>query len=201
MNYFAGMFTGIIESTGEVKEVITNGSNRIFWIESSISGQLKVDQSVSHSGVCLTVEEIKNTMHRVTAIHETLEKTNLVDWSTGTIVNLERSLQLGNLLDGHIVQGHVDAVAICKNVAEKDGSWEYSFEFPKKFAPFVIEKGSVSINGISLTAFNVKRKRFTVAIIPFTFDHTNIKKVAEGTKVNVEFDMIGKYLLRQYEYL
>jgi len=191
------MFTGIVESTGIVKEVISNGSNRTFWIESPISQQLKVDQSVSHSGVCLTVEELNSNSHRVTAIKETLKKTNLGDWSAGTNVNLERSLQLGDRLDGHIVQGHVDAVAICKNVIEKNGSWEYTFEFPKKFASLIIEKGSIAINGISLTAFSVKVKNFTVAIIPYTFEHTNINKVTKGTIVNLEFDMIGKYLLRK----
>lgn len=191
------MFTGIVESTGIVKEVISNGSNRTFWIESPISRQLKVDQSVSHSGVCLTVEELNSNSHRVTAIKETLKKTNLGDWSAGTNVNLERSLQLGDRLDGHIVQGHVDAVAICKNVIEKNGSWEYTFEFPKKFASLIIEKGSIAINGISLTAFSVKGKNFTVAIIPYTFEHTNINKVTKGTIVNLEFDMIGKYLLRK----
>lgn len=197
MNYFAAMFTGIIESSGIVKEVINNGSNKTFWIESPISHELKVDQSVSHSGVCLTVEELNGNAHRVTAIKETLEKTNLGGWSAGTLVNLERSLQLGDRLDGHIVQGHIDAVAICKKMVEKDGSWEYTFEFPKKFASLLIEKGSIAINGISLTAFNVKRKIFTVAIIPYTFEHTNIKKVIKGSKVNLEFDMIGKYLLRK----
>lgn len=191
------MFTGIVESTGIVKEVISNGSNRTFWIESPISQQLKVDQSVSHSGVCLTVEDLNSNSHRVTAIKETLKKTNLGDWSAGTNVNLERSLQLGDRLDGHIVQGHVDAVAICKNVIEKNGSWEYTFEFPKKFASLIIEKGSIAINGISLTAFSVKVKNFTVAIIPYTFEHTNINKVTKGTIVNLEFDMIGKYLLRK----
>lgn len=197
MNYFAVMFTGIVESSGIVKEVISNGSNRTFWIESPISHELKVDQSISHSGVCLTVEELNGKSHRVTAIKETQEKTNLGEWSEGTIVNLERSLQLGDRLDGHIVQGHVDAVAICISVIEKNGSWEYTFEFPKKFASLIIEKGSIAINGISLTAFNVKGKSFTVAIIPYTFEHTNINKVTKGSIVNIEFDMIGKYLLRK----
>lgn len=197
MNYFAVMFTGIVESSGIVKEVISNGSNKTFWIESPISHELKVDQSVSHSGVCLTIEELHGHCHRVTAIKETLEKTNLRDWSAGTIVNLERSLQLGDRLDGHIVQGHVDAVASCISVSEKDGSWEYEFQFSKKFAALIIEKGSIAINGISLTAFNVKRKSFTVAIIPYTFEHTNIKKVNVGSIVNLEFDMVGKYLLRK----
>jgi riboflavin synthase len=190
------MFTGIIETTGMVKQVIFNGSNKIFWVESSISSQLKTDQSVSHSGVCLTIEEIRENTHRITAIDETLLKTNLGDWKEGTRVNLERCLQLNDRLDGHLVQGHVDTTATCTQRIEKAGSWEFVFAFSKKFAELVIEKGSVCVNGMSLTAFNVKRKSFTVAIIPFTFEHTNIKEVQEGDPVNLEFDMIGKYLLR-----
>jgi len=191
------MFTGIIESAGTVKDVSTNGFNKTFWIGSSLSGEFKVDQSVSHDGVCLTVEEVKDGMHRVTAIEETLQKTNLGSWQVGTTINIERSLLLNSRLDGHFVQGHVDTTAVCRKRVEKQGSWEFAFEFPKKFAALVIEKGSVCINGISLTAFNVKRKTFTVAIIPFTFEHTNIKEVNPGDAVNLEFDMIGKYLLRR----
>ena len=191
------MFTGIIESAGTVKDVISNGFNKTFWIGSSLSGEFKVDQSVSHDGVCLTVEEVKDGMHRVTAIEETLQKTNLGSWQVGTTINIERSLLLNSRLDGHFVQGHVDTTAVCRKRVEKQGSWEFAFEFPKKFAALVIEKGSVCINGISLTAFNVKRKTFTVAIIPFTFEHTNIKEVNPGDAVNLEFDMIGKYLLRR----
>lgn len=191
------MFTGIIESTGLVKQVISNGSNKIFWVESPISSGLKADQSVNHSGACLTVEEVKENTHRITAIDETLQKTNLGTWKEGTIVNLERCLQLNDRLDGHIVQGHVDTTATCTKRKEKAGSWEFEFAFPKKFAKLVIEKGSVSVNGISLTAFDVKKKSFSVAIVPFTFEHTNIKEVQEGDDVNLEFDMIGKYLLRR----
>jgi riboflavin synthase len=191
------MFTGIIETTGQVKEVISSGSNKIFLVESSISSTLKPDQSVSHSGVCLTVEAVESDSHRVTAIEETLQKTNLGTWKTGTPVNLERCLQLNDRLDGHIVQGHVDTTATCIRKKEKTGSWEFEFAFPKKFAALVIEKGSIAVNGISLTAFNLKKKRFTVAIIPFTFEHTNIKEVQEGDHVNLEFDIIGKYLLRR----
>ena len=191
------MFTGIIESVGVVKEVISNGSNRIFWVESFISSQFKVDQSVSHSGACLTIEEITGNMHRVTAIDETLKKTNLGDWKEGTSVNLERCLQLNDRLDGHIVQGHVDATGTCIKRKEKKGSWEFEFAFAKKFAALVIEKGSICVNGISLTAFDIKKKSFRVAIIPYTFEYTNINKVEEGNTVNLEFDMIGKYLLRK----
>jgi riboflavin synthase len=191
------MFTGIIETTGIIKQVISRGSNKIFWVTSSISSQLKPDQSVSHSGVCLTVEEIRKNTHRVTAIDETLQKTNLGNWKEGTLVNLERSLQINDRFDGHLVQGHVDTTAICLKRKEKTGSREFEFSFPKKMAELVIEKGSVCVNGISLTAFDVKRKSFTVAIVPFTFEHTNIKELQEGDRVNVEFDLIGKYLLRR----
>lgn len=191
------MFTGIVEITGAVKKVISNGSNKTFWIESPLSSQLKLDQSVSHSGVCLTVEEIAGNRHRITAIDETLQKTNLACWNEGTTVNLERCLQLNDRLDGHLVQGHADATGICIKRKEKKGSWEFEFEFPRKFAGLVIEKGSVCLNGISLTAFDVKKKSFRVAIIPYTFEHTNIREVQPGDTVNLEFDMIGKYLLRR----
>lgn len=194
--YLATMFTGIIESTGIVKEVIPNGANKTFWIESSFSSELRVDQSISHNGACLTVEEIKYNQHRVTAIDETLQKTNLNGWEPGTLINLERSLLLSARLDGHLVQGHVDTQATCLNKKEIDGSWVFRFEFPKKFAELIIEKGSICINGISLTAFDVKKKSFSVAVIPFTFEHTNIKELQEGDLVNIEFDMVGKYIHR-----
>lgn len=190
-----GMFTGIIEATGLVKEVLVNGSNRSFWIESAISSQLKEDQSVSHSGVCLTVEELRPGQHRVTAIDETLKKTNLGHWQEGTLVNLERCLQMNGRLDGHLVQGHTDSTATCLKREEKDGSWEFEFEFPSAFAGLVIEKGSVSINGISLTAFKVKKKKLRVAVIPYTYSHTNISQVYPGDTVNIEFDMVGKYII------
>ncbi len=190
------MFTGIIEHIGVVRKISTKNKNKTFWIESSISSELKIDQSLSHSGVCLTVEEIKDNTHRVTAIAETLSKTNLGDWKDGDLINLERCLQMNGRLDGHIVQGHVDATGICIDKKEIGGSWEFSFEFPKKFSDLVIEKGSICVNGISLTAFNVKKKTFRVAIIPYTFEHTNIKNVFPDSKVNLEFDIVGKYILR-----
>ena len=191
------MFTGIVENIGLVKEVIASGSNRSFWIESPVSSSLKTDQSVSHNGVCLTVEEVKEGCHRVTAIDETLQKTNLGHWRAGTLVNLERCLQLNDRLDGHLVQGHVDATGTCNKVKEKDGSWEFEISFPAKFSSLVIEKGSVCLNGISLTAFNVKKKKFTVAIIPYTYNNTNIKELKKGDTVNIEFDIIGKYILKK----
>jgi riboflavin synthase len=190
------MFTGIIESFGEVREVAATGANKTFWLRSDLAASLKVDQSLAHDGVCLTVEEIDGDRYRVTAVAETLDKTALNRWTTGTLVNLERSLLPSSRLDGHFVQGHVDGTGTCDRIRERQGSWEMSFSFPKKFAPLVIEKGSICLNGISLTIYNVKKKRFTVAVIPYTFEHTNMKQMAQGDPVNLEFDLIGKYLLR-----
>lgn len=193
------MFTGIIESPGTIKDVIFNGSNITFWIQSSLSPEFKVDQSVSHSGVCLTVEEIKESLHRVTAIDETLQKTNLGYWVTGTLVNIERCLPMNGRLDGHFVQGHVDTVGTCINRTEKKGSWEFEIEFPEKFAELIIEKGSICVNGISLTAYNVTNNSFAVAIIPYTFEHTDIKQTVVGDMVNLEFDLLGKYIQRSIQ--
>lgn len=190
------MFTGIIEQKGVISDVKISGSNRSFYVESPISHELKVDQSVSHDGVCLTVEKVANHTHIVTAIEETFKKTNLSTWKIGTVINLERCLQFNGRIDGHIVQGHVDATANCINVTDKDGSWEYSFQFDKKFASLIIEKGSITINGTSLTCFNVKENEFTVAIIPYTYNHTNISFIQVDAIVNIEFDMIGKYVNR-----
>lgn len=191
------MFTGIIEDIGIVKEVITTGSNYSFWVASALSAQFKVDQSISHNGVCLTVEEIKDGMHRVTAIDETLQKTNLRNWQPGSLINIERCLAINGRLDGHFVQGHVDVTGTCIKRIEKEGSWEYEIQFAEQFGELMIEKGSICINGISLTAFNVTRNTFTVAVIPYTFEHTNIKELTAGTIVNLEFDVIGKYIARR----
>ena len=190
------MFTGIIETTGSIKDIFVTGSNKTFWIESSLSYELKVDQSVSHNGVCLTVEETRTSLHRITAIEETLFKTNLNNWKINDVVNIERCMQMNGRLDGHIVQGHVDTVATCIDVLTKDGSWEYTCVFDKKFGALVIEKGSISLNGVSLTIFNVGEDRFTVAIIPYTYEHTNMKYLKIGDNINIEFDMIGKYVTR-----
>ena len=190
------MFTGIIETTGLVKEIIAQDTNKIFWIESPISKALHVDQSISHNGICLTVEAVKENTHRITAIAETLKKTNMGDWETGGEVNLERCLKLDSRLDGHLVQGHVDTTATCIDKKVKKGSWEFEFLFPKTFSGLVIEKGSICLNGISLTTFDVKKKSFKVAIIPYTFEHTNMQSVDKGHRVNLEFDLIGKYVLR-----
>ncbi len=193
------MFTGIIECVGTVTEIRESGSNKSFWISTAISDTLKPDQSISHSGVCLTVEEVNSCQHRVTAIDETLQKTNLGLLRVGDEMNIERCMQMNGRMDGHIVQGHVDATAICTKLVEKPGSREYAFEFDEKFAGLVIEKGSISLNGISLTVFNVTKNNFTVAIIPYTFEHTNIKRVEVGSTVNVEFDILGKYVQRMLE--
>ena len=190
------MFTGIIEKTGIVNAIEINGTNATFWISSTLSTELRVDQSMSHSGVCLTVEDVKENLHRVTAIEETLRKTSLGSWKVGTLINLERCMLMNGRLDGHIVQGHVDDTAICKKKVVLDGSWEFTFEFNKQFAHLVIEKGSISVNGISLTCFNVGDNTFTVAIIPYTFEHTNMSQLEEGDIINVEFDIIGKYIQR-----
>lgn len=190
------MFTGIIEATGKIISVETNGSNKSFWIASSISNELKADQSLSHDGVCLTVEAVAENMHRVTAIEETLSKTNLGNKKKDYEINLERCMQMNGRLDGHIVQGHVDAIATCIDKEEKNGSWEYRFQIPAEFTHLIIEKGSVCLNGISLTAFGITFNSFRVAVIPFTYQHTNIHTIKKGLSVNIEFDIIGKYLAR-----
>jgi riboflavin synthase len=193
------MFTGIIEATGEIMEVAQSGTNRIFWIKSAISGDLKVDQSLCHDGVCLTVEATKDGMHRVTAIQETIHKTTIANWKKADQVNLERSLTMNSRLDGHLVQGHVDTTAVCKERRQLEGSWVFRFEFSKKFSHLVIEKGSICLNGISLTIFDVRRRSFRIAVIPYTFEQTNIKTIYPGNPgglVNIEFDLIGKYVAK-----
>ena len=190
------MFTGIIETTGIIQSIERSGTNVSFWVASSLANALKVDQSLSHNGVCLTVEAIDTDLHKVTAIEETLQKTNLGSLQTGNVVNLERCMQLNGRLDGHIVQGHVDSTAVCSEAITKDGSWEYRFEIDAAFASLIIEKGSITINGTSLTIFDLTENSFKVAIIPYTYHHTNISSVQVGSVVNIEFDMIGKYVNR-----
>ncbi|MDQ2721388.1 MAG: riboflavin synthase [Bacteroidota bacterium] len=190
------MFTGIIEGLGKINELSIENSNRVFFIKSDISSHLKIDESVSHNGICLTVEDIKKDMYRVTAINETLEKTNAGLWNPGDIINLERSMKLNGRLDGHIVQGHVDGTAVCTQRKDKDGSVEFTFQYDDSFATLIIEKGSICINGVSLTAFNVTKNNFTVAIIPYTFSHTNFKNLMEDDVVNIEYDILGKYVAR-----
>lgn len=190
------MFTGIIETIGQIEEVVATGTNKTFWITSPLSHELKVDQSISHNGVCLTVEAVQGNRHQVTAIAETLQKSNLRLWQTGDLVNLERCMPMNGRLDGHIVQGHVDTTAICIDRKELDGSREFRFRFPEQFGSLVIEKGSISLNGISLTIFNVTDNEFSVAVIPYTYEHTNIKTIQPTVMVNIEFDMMGKYVSR-----
>ena len=193
------MFTGIIESVGSIVLVQDAGTNKQFWISSPLSAGFKPDQSIAHNGVCLTVESVKDDSHQVTAVQETLQKTNISEWKTGDCVNLEQCLTLNSRLDGHIVQGHVDTTATCTAKEELNGSWKCSFQFHEKFAPLIIEKGSICVNGISLTAFDVTENSFAVAIIPYTFEHTNMQQIKTGDKVNIEFDMVGKYVVRGME--
>ncbi|HTN35958.1 MAG TPA: riboflavin synthase [Arachidicoccus sp.] len=190
------MFTGIVETLGTVEQILSDQGNLSFWVRSPLTSELQIDQSLSHDGVCLTVEAIDNELYRVTAIEETLRKTNLGDWETGRRVNIERCMVLNARLDGHIVQGHVDTTATCLQVTPQEGSWLYRFSFPVDFAHLIIEKGSIAVNGTSLTCFDVKEQEFSVAIIPFTYTHTSIGKVTEGSRVNLEFDVIGKYIAR-----
>lgn len=190
------MFTGIIEVMGEVCSLTKEGSNIHIEIKSAISSELKIDQSVAHNGVCLTVVKINDESYVVTAIKETLDKSNIGELKVGSVVNLERSMKLGERLDGHIVQGHVDQTAICTSIKEADGSWYFTFKYDKKQENITIEKGSITINGVSLTVVDSKENEFSVAIIPYTIEHTNFKTFKIGTKVNLEFDVVGKYLKR-----
>jgi riboflavin synthase len=196
---FTAMFTGIIETAGIIREISHQGTNKSFWIESSITDQLGIDQSVSHNGVCLTVEELNGRLHKVTAVLETLNKTNLNALKLGERVNLERCLTLSSRLDGHFVQGHVDTMGIELGKKDLDGSWQFTFQFPREFSPLIIEKGSIAVNGVSLTAFNVTDNTFDVAIIPYTYLHTNLKDIANGHTVNLEFDLLGKYIRKQLQ--
>ncbi len=193
------MFTGIVETLGTVKEIRRDNDNLHISVSASITPELKIDQSVSHNGVCLTVVSINENSYTVTAIRETLEKTNLGNWKEGDIINLERGMKLGDRLDGHIVQGHVDQTGICKTVEEANGSWYYTFEYDRNLNNITIEKGSITVNGVSLTVVNSKENEFSVAIIPYTHEHTNFKHIKAGTVINLEFDVIGKYVSRIHE--
>jgi len=192
------MFTGIIESLGTIRELKKDNDNLHITVNSLISHELKIDQSVAHNGVCLTVVAINESDYTVTAIRETLEKTNLGHWEVDDLVNLERAMKLGDRLDGHIVQGHVDQTAVCKQIENANGSWYYTFEYDESLNNMTIEKGSITVNGVSLTVVNSKKNVFSVAIIPYTQEHTNFKTFKIGTAVNLEFDVIGKYVSRLY---
>ena len=190
------MFTGIIESLGKITNIQLDRENIDFTIKSDISKELKIDQSVSHNGVCLTVVEANKESHVVTAVKETLDKSALKSLSLNSFVNLERAMKLGERLDGHMVQGHVDGVAKCIDVSSNDGSWVYSFEFDISKETLLIEKGSICINGVSLTVFGLNKNTFKVTIIPYTYENTSFKNLEAGDMVNIEYDMIGKYLAR-----
>ena len=188
------MFTGIIECIGSVTAIESSGSNKIFTIQSEISAELKVDQSISHDGVCLTVVEIKNDTHKVIAVDETLNRTNLSEWKAGQKINIERAMIANARFDGHFVQGHVDAVAAVEKIKEKNGSWIFQFKLSESHAGLIVEKGSICINGVSLTVTAENKKSFAVAIIPYTYEHTNFSQLKKGGKLNIEFDVIGKYV-------
>lgn len=190
------MFTGIIETLGTVKKVVKEQENVHLTIESAITKELKIDQSVAHNGVCLTVVDINNDEYTVTAIKETLDKTNIGKLKTSAIVNLERAMKLGDRLDGHIVQGHVDETGVCKNIKDENGSTVYTFEYNSDKNNVTIEKGSITINGVSLTVVNSTKSGFSVAIIPYTWENTTFKTLQVGDTVNLEFDVIGKYVAR-----
>ena len=187
------MFTGIIENLSEIKEINKEGDNLSISLISEITNELKIDQSLSHNGVCLTVVDINNNIYKVTAIKETILKSSIKDWKIGDIINIERAMKLGDRLDGHMVQGHVDQTAICTKISEENGSWYFYFEYQKS-SNLTIEKGSISINGVSLTIVESMDNGFSVAIIPYTYENTNFKNIQVGDLVNIEFDMIGKYI-------
>ncbi len=187
------MFTGIIESLGQIKAIEQEGSNVHFTIESNISSELKIDQSIAHNGVCLTVTDCDEKIHKVTAIQESLRRSNLGKLSIGDKVNLERCMKVNDRLDGHFVQGHVDQTATCTKVEDQDGSWNFFFEFDGE-SSVIVPKGSITVNGVSLTLVEATDKHFSVSIIPFTFEHTTFKNIKEGDKVNIEFDILGKYI-------
>ena len=194
------MFTGIVETLAKIENIEQSGTNYTFTFSSDITSALKVDQSVSHSGVCLTVVQIQDQNYQVTAIDETLQKTNLGTLSVGNHVNLERCMPANGRFDGHIVQGHVDTTGICTNIQDQDGSWLFDFEYPENEQHITVEKGSICINGVSLTVFNSEKNTFRVAIIPYTYEHTTFKELVIGSTVNLEFDIVGKYIRKMLQY-
>lgn len=189
------MFTGIVEKIGRVAKISLQGKNRHFFIESELAPELKIDQSVAHNGVCLTVVGIQGKVYEVVAIDETLQKTSLGTWQVGDSVNLERAMKLGDRLDGHIVQGHVDQTGLCHSIEEDQGSRIFTFHYDPSVGNMTIEKGSITVNGVSLTVVNSQKGVFSVAVIPYTYEHTSFHTLKVGDKVNLEFDVIGKYVL------
>jgi riboflavin synthase len=193
------MFTGIIETLGIIQDIQDEGGNLRLSVTSSITSLLKIDQSIAHNGICLTIVAIQDNVYTVTAIQETIEKTTIGSWKIGDLLNLERAMKLDARLDGHLVQGHVDQIGHCTTIIESDGSWYYTFTFDSSYSNITIEKGSITVNGVSLTVVNSKQNEFSVAIIPYTYEHTNFKSFKIGSKINLEFDMIGKYVARLHE--
>ena len=190
------MFTGIIESVGHIERLEKDQGNLNIWMKSALASDLKIDQSVSHNGICLTVVFISDNSYKVTAINETIEKTSISSWAEGDLINLERGMKLDQRLDGHIVQGHVDQTGICKSIVDDNGSWYFTFQYESSIGNVTIEKGSITVNGVSLTVVNSKVGEFSVAIIPYTLNHTTFKDLKLGSIVNLEFDVIGKYVAR-----
>jgi riboflavin synthase len=193
------MFTGIIEDLGIVTKLDKEQDNLHVTVKSTITHELKIDQSVAHNGICLTVVAISEDNYTVTAIKETIDKTNIGDLKVGDIINLERAMKLGDRLDGHIVQGHVDQIGVCESIKEENGSWLFTFNYDTTLGNVTIEKGSATVNGVSLTVVNSEKNSFSVAIIPYTYEHTNFKHLKRGSKINLEFDVLGKYIQKLYE--
>lgn len=196
------MFSGIVEKLAEVKNIVAEGTNIHFTLSCEFISELYIDQSIAHNGVCLTVVNIdlENNQYTVTAIEETLSKTNLKHWKIGSVINIERSLKMGDRLDGHLVQGHVDTIGTCTFVEEKEGSWNYTFEHLENPNFLTVEKGSICVNGVSLTVVNSKNNQFSVSIIPYTYQHTNFKFLQVGDVINLEFDILGKYFAKYMHY-
>jgi riboflavin synthase len=192
------MFTGIIETLGVIQEIEKEDDNLHITVDSAITKELKIDQSVAHNGICLTVVSIDNNLFTVTSIGETIKKTTISNWKKGDLINLERAMKLGDRLDGHIVQGHVDQIGTCVTFEETNGSWLYTFQYDESLQNITIEKGSITVNGVSLTVVNSKKNEFSVAIIPYTYENTNFNTFSVGTKVNLEFDVIGKYVSKLF---
>lgn len=194
------MFSGIIESTGVVKKIEQEGSNYHFTIAASISPELYIDQSIAHNGVCLTVVKKSDNDYVVTAIKETLDLSNLKDWKLGDLINLERCVKADQRMDGHFVQGHVDSTASCTGISNEKGSWYFSFKYPNQFKKLLVSKGSITINGVSLTLIDPDADTFKVGIIPYTYEHTNFKDISIGDEVNIEYDILGKYFQRHMSF-
>jgi len=193
------MFTGIIQNFSIVTNIQINGTNLDIWLSSDITKELKIDQSVAHNGICLTVVDISGDKYRVTAVAETIQRTNISHWEIDELINIELAMSANLRLDGHIVQGHVDQTAFCKSIDNQDGSWLFTFQFENKSNQILVDKGSICVNGVSLTVVNPAKNEFSVAIIPYTFEHTNFKNFRIGSVVNIEFDIIGKYILKYLE--